>query len=160
MWNPVIPLEWTTQTPSGPIDYAAHPHDHVDCRPNQRPWLETKVDQAATMRRHSYCVICGKIKNLDGPQARALGFYLSGLSALKEHLQRSAHFPKMTQSQSRLITRSLEDIREFEDQYGMSLEAQAHAYVAAVRGVRHDLDDELIIQLLPRRRRARSDASP
>ncbi|MFQ5838776.1 MAG: hypothetical protein ACE5HJ_08370, partial [Thermoplasmata archaeon] len=62
-------------------------HEHVDCPPDQRKWLERRLYQSATMRPHAYCVTCGKVKNLDGPRARKLGFYLSGLSALKEYLE-------------------------------------------------------------------------
>lgn len=128
-------------------------HDHVDCPPDQRLWLEGKFDQAATIRLHSFCMSCGKVKNLDGPPARALGFYLSGLSALKEHLERSAKHHKMTQSQSRLIGEGLRRTKEFEDPYGMRLEAQARLYLEAVKKVRPDLDETLVLRLLPKLKR-------
>lgn len=128
-------------------------HDHVDCPPDQRLWLEKKPDQAATIRPHSFCMACGKVRNLDGPPARALGFYLSGLSALKEYVERSAKYHKMTQSQSRLIGQALLGTKEFEDSYGMRLEAQAHLYLAAVGSVRPDLDQALVLRLLPKLKR-------
>ncbi len=131
-------------------------HEHMDCPPNQRKWLERRLDLAATMRPHAYCVTCGKVKNLDGPRARKLGFYLSGLSALKEYLERNANCAKMTQSQSRLITKALEGLEEFEDLYGLSLEVQAQLYLEATKRIRPDLDDELVLRLLPKvRRRSR-----
>ncbi len=131
-------------------------HEHIDCSPDQRKWLERRLDQAATMRPHAYCLACGKVKNLDGPRAKKAGFYLSGLSALKEYLERSAVYGKMTQSQSRLITKTLEGLKEFEDSYGLRLEVQAQLYLEAVKGVRPDLDDELVLRLLPKvRRRSR-----
>ncbi len=105
------------------------------------------------MRPHTFCVACGKVKNIDGPKARKLGFCLSGLSVLKGYLERSANYGKMTQSQSRLVTKGLE---EFEDLYGLSLEVQAQLYLEATRRVRPDLDDELVLRLLPKvRRRSR-----
>ncbi len=125
-------------------------HQHVDCPPNQRRWLESRLEQAATMRPHAYCVTCGRVRNTGGPPAKKLGFYLSGLSALKEDLGRSAKREKMTQSQSRLITQALEGLEDFEDPYGLSLEVQAQLYVQAVKRVRPDLEDELVLRLLPR----------
>lgn len=128
-------------------------HKHLDCPIDQRKWMERKLHQAATMRSHTFCLICGKVKNLHGPRGQKLGFYMSGLSALKEYLGRSAKYSKMTQSQSRLITMTIEGLDDFEDVYGMSREAQARLYFEAVRKVRPDLDDELIMRLLPRVRR-------
>ncbi len=125
-------------------------HEHLDCLPHQRKWLERRHDQAATMRPHAYCLTCGKVKNIDGPRAKKVGYYLSGLSALKEYLERSAKYGKMTQSQSRLITKSIEGQEGFEDSYGLRLEVQANLYLEAVKVVRPDLDDELVFRLLPK----------
>jgi hypothetical protein len=102
------------------------------------------------MRPHTFCVSCGKVRTLDGPTARSLGFYLSGLSALKEHLKRSTHRFKMTQTQSRLISKDLEQLTEFEDAYGLALGAQIHLYLEAVRRIRPDLEQELVLRLLPK----------
>ncbi len=128
-------------------------HEHVDCPPDQRKWLERRLDLAATMRPHAYCVTCGKVKNLDGPRARKLGFYLSGLSALKEYMERNTKYGKMTQSQSRLISKALEGLEEFEDLYGLNVEIQTLLFMEAVKRVRPDLDDELVLRLLPKIRR-------
>lgn len=128
-------------------------HEHVDCPPDQRKWLERRLNQAATLRPHSFCVTCGRVKNTFGPKARKLGFYLSGLSALKEYLERSAKYGKMTQSQSRLIAKALEGLDEFEDSYGLRLEVQKQLYLQAVKMIRPDLDDELVVRLLPKVRR-------
>lgn len=128
-------------------------HEHMDCPPYQKRWLERRQDQAATMRPHVYCVTCGKVKNLDGPRAKKLGYYLNGLAALKEYLERSVTHAKMTQSQSRLITKALEGLDEFEDPYSLSLDVQAQLYLGAVRSVRPDLDEELVLRLLPRTKR-------
>ena len=128
----------------------AEHHKHRDCPPQDRPWLESRLGQAGTMRPHAFCVTCGKVKTLDGPTARSLGFYLSGLSALKEHLEWSAHSFKMTQAQSRLISKDLERVGEFEDTYGLALGAQIRIYLEAVRRVRPDLEEELVLRLLPK----------
>lgn len=128
-------------------------HEHRDCPRDQSRWLERRPGLAATMRPHAFCVTCGKVKSVDGPRARKLGFYLHGLSALKEYLRRSAKQEKMTQSQSRLVTKALEGLDDFEDTYGLSLEVQAQLYLQAVKRVRPDLEDELVLRLLPRGRR-------
>ncbi len=128
-------------------------HEHVDCPPGQRRWLESRLGQAATMRPHVFCVTCGKVKNLDGPRARRLGFYLSGLSALRGYLGWSPKHGKMTQSQSRLITKSLEGVTAFEDSYDLGLDIQGRIYLQAVKRVRPDLEEELVLRLLPKVRR-------
>ena len=128
-------------------------HKHLDCPPEQRKWMERKLHQSATMSSHTFCLTCGKVKSIDGPRGRKLGFYLSGLSALKEYLGRSARHGKMTQSQSRLLTQALEGIDDFEDSYGLSLEVQAQLYLQAVKRVRPDLEDEIVLRLLPKRKR-------
>ena len=104
------------------------------------------------MRPHAFCVTCGKVKTLDGPRARALGFFLSGLSALKENLERDGQRFKMTQTQSRLISKELERFGEFEDTYGLALGAQVRLYLETVRRIRPDLEEELVIRLLPKLR--------
>ncbi len=137
----------------GKTEAIATGHKHLDCPPNQRKWLERRLEQAATMRPHYYCLTCGKVKNIDGPRARKLGFYFSGLSALKQVLEGSAKYEKMTQSQSRLITKAMEGLAEFEDSYGMSLEGQMRLYLEVVKKVRPELDDELVLSLLPKMRK-------
>lgn len=87
------------------------------------------------------------------PTAKRLGFYLTGLATLKAYLERRSDYPKMTQSQSRLMTKALEALKDFEDPYGMSLEAQGRQYLQAVQRVRPDLDEELVLRLLPTGRR-------
>ena len=153
MWDRVSLLDRPRETSPDPARPEAIPHEHVDCTPDQRRWLESKVDQAATMRPHTFCMTCGKVKNLGGSRAQALGFYLAGLSALKEHLERSGRYHKMTQSQTRLIFKQLAQLEGFDDTYGMDLTAQARIYLESVRRVRPDIEDELVLRLLPKLRR-------
>ncbi|MEE9593538.1 MAG: hypothetical protein V3W28_08155 [Thermoplasmata archaeon] len=131
----------------------AESHQHVDSRADQRKWLESRPDEAATMRLHAYCLTCGRVKTMARPTAKRLGFYLTGLTSLKACLERRSDYAKMTQSQSRLVTKALEGLKDFEDPYGMSLEVQARLYFQAVHGVRPDLDEELVLRLLPTTRR-------
>ncbi len=59
----------------------------------------------------------------------------------------------MAQSQSRLITKALKDLEEFEDRYGLNMPVQTLRYKEAIKGVRPDLDDGLVLRLLPMVRR-------
>lgn len=152
VWKPANSLSETRDPRTRTENSGVDGHEHVDCSPQERRWLESRVNEAATMRPHTFCVVCGKVKWLEGPRARARGFYLSGLSALKEHLERSAHYHKMTQSQTRLISKGLEHLEEFEDTYGLGLGPQVRLYLGAVQRVRPDLDDEVVVRLLPKLR--------
>ncbi len=150
MWNSVHQRHQVADSAETVAQVNAEVHEHMDCPPQDRPWLESRLGEAGTMRPHAFCVTCGKVKTLDGPRARALGFFLSGLSALKGNLERDVQRFKMTQTQSRLISKELERFGEFEDTYGLTLGTQIRLYLDAVHRVRPDLDEELVIRLLPK----------
>ena len=124
-------------------------HTHSDCSNRDRVWLEKEPNATATMVKHPYCVACGTVRDLTWPRSRALGYYLSGIEALKEYLARSPSNYKLVQAQSHLIASRMATRREFEDPYGTPGQAQLDAYVDVVRSVRSDLDEELILRLLP-----------
>ena len=133
-------------------------HSHRDCSGRERVWLEKDRKAAASATRHPFCVICGTVRDLGWPKAKPLGYYLNGVAVLKEYLERSSPRQKLAQVQSHLITTRLAARPEFEDPYGTPGHAQLEAYVDIVRSVRKDLDDELILRLLPGvRRRARKE---
>jgi len=135
-------------------------HGHRDCGTRERVWLERELRTPASAARHPYCVVCGTIRSLTWPRARPLGFFESGLATLKDHLERTHPGPKLAQVQSHLLARRLTARPEFEDPYGTPGDMQLHAYVEVVRSVRPDLDEELIVRLLPGvRRRRREEAS-
>lgn len=135
-------------------------HAHRDCSPRERVWLERERRTPASVARHPYCVVCGTIRSLTWPQARPRGFFVSGLAALKDYLERTHAGPKLPQVQSHLLSRRLLARQEFEDAYGTPGDVQLHAYVDVVRSVRPDLDEELIVRLLPGvHRRRRVEAS-
>ena len=152
MWNSVYQRHQVAASDETVARVHAEVHEHRDCPPQDRPWLESRLGQAGTMRPHAFCVTCGKVKTLDGPRARALGFFLSGLSALKENLERDDLRFKMTQTQSRLISKELERCGEFGDTYGLALGAQIRLYLETVRRIRPDLEEELVVRLLPKLR--------
>jgi hypothetical protein len=135
-------------------------HGHRDCGARDRVWLNREYRAPATAARHPYCVVCGTVRSLSWPPARPLGFFQSGLAALKDYLERAGPGLKLAQVQSHLLANRLAARPEFEDPYGTPGEVQLHTYVEVVRSVRPDLDEELILRLLPGvRRRRREEAS-
>ena len=136
-------------------------HAHQDCRSRERVWLAKDHMVSATAARHPYCVACGTVRNLTWPRARPIGYFLSGLGTLKEYLDHESLRPKLAQVQSHLIARRLAARREFEDPYGTPGQVQLDTYVDVVRSIRSDLDEELILRLLPGpRRHVRKEAPP
>lgn len=125
------------------------PHGHRECSSRERVWLAREHGAPSTVAKHPYCVGCGTVRNLTWPQARPLGYYLTGVATLKEYLERSPLRPKLAQVQTHLITTQLASRLEFGDPYGTPGQAQREAYVRVIRSVRSDLDEELILRLLP-----------
>ncbi len=151
---------YTQRIPPGDAAYSRDigplGHRHRDCGSKERLWLPKENDAAATAARHPFCTQCGTVRNLGLPRAKPLGYYLRGIALLKEYLDYSALHTKLVQVQSHLMTQRLEAQRAFEDPYGTPGEAQLRAYVNIVQSIRPDLDEELIIRLLPKGRRQRS----
>ena len=130
-------------------------HEHTECGRRERVWLPREQGSIASAALHPYCVRCGTVKDLTLPRARPLGFYLAGLAALRASPERSTLHPKLAQVQTHLIARRLAACGEFDDPYGTPGHVQLGVYVDIVRSVRPDLDDELILRMLPRLRTRR-----
>jgi len=130
-------------------------HMHSDCGTRERLWLPANHKAAATAARHPYCLDCGTVKDLTLPHAKPLAYYLDGLANLKESLEHSVVHYKLVQVQSHLIAQKLKTRTEFEDPYGTPGNVQLATYVDAVLSVRPDLDEDLVIRMLPDRRRRR-----
>jgi hypothetical protein len=125
------------------------PHAHHECGSRERLWLAKEYESPASTVRHPYCVTCGTVRNLTWPKARALGHYLAGVAALKEYLDRDPLQTKLARVQSHLITTRLAARPEFEDPYGTPGQAQLDVYIHIIRSVRPDLDEDLLLHLLP-----------
>lgn len=141
------------------LESRATPHTHGDCGSRERVWLARERNAPASATLHPYCVTCGTVRNLAWPRARPLGYFLSGVEALREYLEHEPLRPKLAQVQSRLITTRLAARPEFEDPYGTPGQVQLDVYVRIVSSVRSDLDEELILRLLPGPRRRRQGAA-
>jgi len=124
-------------------------HAHEECASRQRLWLDRERYSPASAALHPYCVRCGTVKDLTLPRARPIGFYLAGLSRLCTYLEQSTLHPKLAQVQGRLIAQRLAASGEFADPYGTPGRQQIEAYADAVRSVRPDLDEELVLRMLP-----------
>jgi len=124
-------------------------HVHEECGFRERLWLDREQRSPASAALHPYCVSCGTVKDLTLPRARPLGFYLAGIARLREYLGRSTVHPKLAQVQSHLIAQRLAASGEFDDPYGTPGRLQLEAYVDAVRTVRPDVDEEIVLRMLP-----------
>lgn len=125
------------------------PHSHRDCGRGERVWLARERNVTASAKLHPYCVACGTVRNIAWPRAEPLGYYLSGVEALREYLDHASLRPKLAQVQRHLITTHLASRAEFEDPYGTPGQVQLDAYVHIIRHVRSDLEEDLILRLLP-----------
>ncbi len=134
-------------------------HIHSDCGSRERLWLPAERRAAATAIRHPFCLECGEVKNLTMPHAKPLGYYLDGLAHLKESLEHSVTHDRLVQVQTHLIAQRLRTRPEFEDSYGTPGSVQLEAYVRTVLSIRPDLDEDLILRMLPDRRRSRRSES-
>ena len=83
-------------------------------------------------------------------QAQPLGYYQKGISNLKAYLEGSPDHAKLVRVQSHLISNRLASRPEFKDPRRVWGVDQRAAYVEVVRSVRPDLDEELILRLLPK----------
>ncbi len=135
------------------------PHAHRDCAGREGVWLPKEHNAPATAAKHPYCVACGTVRSLAWPRAKPLGYFLNGVATLKDYLDRASPRPKLARVHSHLISTRLSVRPEFEDSYGVSGQVQLDAYVRVVQSVRPDLEEELILHLLPGPRgRRRRDA--
>ena len=131
-------------------------HRHTDCGSRDRLWLAREPRSESTAAPHPFCIHCGTVKDLTLPRAKPLGYYLSGVAHLAEHLERSNLHAKLAQVHRHLMTSRLATRPEFEDPYGTPGQAQLETYVQVVHSVRPDLDEDMILRLLPWTKHRRS----
>ena len=78
-----------------------------------------------------------------------MGYYQKGISNLKAYLERSPEHAKLVRVQSHLIANRLASRPEFKNPGSVPGSTQRAAYVMVVQSVRPDLDQHLILRLLP-----------
>lgn len=118
----------------------AHKHRHAT-EHAKGLWLELIESAASTMSGYDYCPECGSVRQKTDP-GRRNEFFFTALSRLKKSL--SSGEKKLTESQARLIVRSISADGALNDTYASSYESQADRFVEIVRKVRPDLDEDTI----------------
>ena len=118
-------------------------HKHKDCGHNEGIWLEHRVGESATMCKHLYCVECGLVKGF-GSNIKTINYFIGRLYRLKIACEKKG-LPKFTQSQLRLIHKSLEGKDELTSGY-LTFENQIDLYVKAIQQYRPDIPAQLIEQ--------------
>ncbi len=125
-------------------------HVHRSAKADERVWLETLPDQAASMRLHSFCVECGAVRSRLPARGRSIGFFHNAIANLKAILDHHPNLPKLAQVHSHLIAKALASISDFGDPYSMSYEVQWAIFLRSVQRVRPDLPVDLIEYAMPR----------
>ncbi len=95
---------------------------------SNKVWLPRLDNYLATP--HPYCNNCGTVKNISGDRARRLGYYVNALQEIKKYLERKGG--KLTQVQTRLITKELQKNECFKDTYGVQGSAQKRTFINVV----------------------------
>ena len=131
-------------------------HGHRDCGPRDRVWLAREPRAQATAAPHPFCIECGTVRDLTFPRAKSLGYYLSAVGRLSQYLERSMAHAKLAQVHRHLMASRLAARPEFEDSYGTPGQAQLEAYIHIVQSIRPDLEEDLILRLLPWTKRRQS----
>ncbi len=106
-------------------------------------WLPIlKRREKDVLAPHPYCCTCGLVRNIGPDRARKLGYYIEALSEI-ERLLKHEHAKggrcKLTETQKRLIVKSLEKEDIFKDLYGTMASAQEDRFVEIIQEYRPDL---------------------
>ncbi len=128
---------------------------HRDYSARERVWLDRELSMPVTTARHPYWIVSQTIRGLMWLRARPFGFFQSGLAALKDYRERTHPETKLAQVQSHRLASRLGAGPELEVPYGTPGDLELHARVEVVRSDRPDLDEDLIVRLVPGARRRR-----
>ncbi len=113
------------------------PCNHKICGNIQKLWLPYEFrEQAKGLRAHPYCLTCGAVKNISSDRARPLGYYMNILTNLS-----------LTKVQTRLISKDLEKIGDFDDTFSISKFAQEQVFINIVKKY-SSLSEHTIIAVL------------
>lgn len=82
---------------------------HKVCGKERNIWFPT-TDRYSAVKRHKYCIECGKIQNLSEDRPRPIGYWMNKLGLLSYALN-------LTQCQKRLIAKEIENSEYFQDMF-------------------------------------------
>jgi hypothetical protein len=129
---------------------APGPHSHlVDV--HSGIWLERRIGEASTIKRHTYCRECGSVR-ASGNGGRQVSFFLQGIANIVRDTT-GMHICKITQSEARLMSIAVRSSIELNDPYSTPFELQLKLFTRIVRSFRPLLDEDTIMRSLFRRAR-------
>ncbi|MBX8645608.1 MAG: hypothetical protein KIS30_02455 [Thermoplasmata archaeon] len=131
----------TTDGIHGMTDILGGSHVHVGGT-RERVWLESIPDEPSTMDLHTYCAVCGRVRQKKD-HGKQPSFFVESLSRLMTLLHGRE---RIVEAQARLIVRKIMSDDTICDTYSSSYSLQAERYVEIVRSYRPDLDDMLILR--------------
>jgi hypothetical protein len=126
-------------------------HEHVDCGHEEMVWLppsSAKVEQRA-LRRKSFCLQCGMVRNVGSDRALPIGFWTSAVIRIRNVLEREHRraphaIAKLPAAQVRLILREMIATPGFDDPYAMTRSAQVELVLKAIHKVRPDVPRSMV----------------
>ena len=101
---------------------------HESCGSVDKVWLPHEVHVGTKgLKSHVYCTKCGAVKSISTDRPRKASYYVNSLSKVDKRIV------KLTKVQVRLIVMELGSIKDFEDAYSMTRQAQEKTFIKVVK---------------------------
>ena len=101
---------------------------HESCGSVDKIWLPHEVYVGTKgLKSHVYCTKCGSVKNISTDSPKKASYYVNSLSKVDKRII------KLTKVQVRLIVKELEGIKDFDDAYSMTRQAQEKTFIKVVK---------------------------
>jgi len=97
---------------------------HKVCGKEKNIWFPTK-DRYSSVKRHVYCINCGRIQNISDDRPRPVGYWMNKLGSLSFDLD-------LTQCQKRLIAKEIENTEYFHDTFSSFGSGQKALFIKIV----------------------------
>jgi predicted nucleic acid-binding Zn ribbon protein len=95
---------------------------HKSCGTVEKVWLPYEFEgRSRGLKPHSYCILCGVVKNISPDKAKPMGYYTNILARLR-----------ITKVQIRLIVKELERMG-FDDVYSITRTEQEKIFNSVVK---------------------------
>ena len=95
---------------------------HESCSTAEKVWLPYEFEgRSRGLKPHSYCILCGVVKNILPDKAKPMGYYTNILARLG-----------ITKVQIRLIAKELERV-DFDDAYSTTRSEQKEVFISVVK---------------------------
>jgi len=97
-------------------------YKHECCGTAEKVWLPYELEgRSSGLKPHSYCILCGVVRNISADRAKPMGYYMNILARLG-----------ITKVQIRLIAKELERV-DFDDAYFMTRSEQKEVFISVVK---------------------------